>query len=92
MQGVIDALSDGSLQGRAPGKTSENLLGLIRIYGRAAPVELATVFDLAMTERETMLAGLAETGLIRRVEAGNGYFWESASLPVCAADSGICAL
>ncbi|HXE40918.1 MAG TPA: hypothetical protein VN639_20815, partial [Azonexus sp.] len=92
MQAVIDMLSGGRLQGRAPARLSENLLGFIRTYGRAAPVELATVFDLAIAELDTMLAGLAETGLIRRVEAGNGYFWESVSLPVCDAESGICTL
>lgn len=90
MQAAIDALSGGSLQGRAPGRAAEDLLGFIRTYGRAAPVELATVFDLTKAELETMLAGLAETGLIRRVEAGNGCFWESVSRPVCDAESGVC--
>ena len=50
------------------------------------------MFDLAKGELETMFAGLAETGLIRKVEAGNGYFWESLSLPVCDAENGICTL
>ncbi len=90
MQAVIDALSGGRLQGQAPESAPENLLGFIRAYGRVAPVELATVFDLAIGELETMLTGLAETGLIRRVEAGNGYFWEPVPLPVCDAESGIC--
>ncbi len=92
MQAVIDALSGGSLQGRPPERPPKHLLGFIRTYGRAAPVELATVFDLAIAELETMLAGLAEAGLIRRVDAGNGYFWESVSRPVCDTDSGICTL
>lgn len=90
MQSVIDAVSGGRLQGRAPGRTADDLVGFVRAYGRAAPVELSTVFDLATGELETMLAGLAETGLVRRVDAGNGYFWESVSLPVCDAESGIC--
>lgn len=90
MQAVIDAVSGERLQGRAPGSTADDLLGFVRAYGRAAPVELATVFDLATGEMETMLAGLAETGLVRRVDAGNGYFWESVSLPVCDAENGIC--
>jgi len=93
MQGVIDTLSGGRLEGQAPDRTPEKLLGFIRTYGRAAPVELATVFDLATDELETMLAGLAETGLIRRVAAGNGCFWEPfVSAPACDAESGICTL
>ncbi len=92
MQAVIDALSGGRINGQAPERTPENLLGFIRIYGRAAPVELATVFDLAMGELETMLAGLVETGVIRKVEAGNGYFWEALSSPVCDAGNGICTM
>lgn len=92
MQAVIDALSGGRLQGQAPESAPENLLGFIRTYGRAAPVELATVFDLAIGELETMLTSLAKAGLIRKMGVGNGYFWEPVSLPVCDAESGICTL
>lgn len=92
MRAVIDALGGGRLQGQAPESTPENLLGFIRTCGRTAPVELATVFDLAVDELETLLTSLAETGLIRRVAAGNGYFWEIVSPPDCDAESGICTL
>lgn len=92
MQSVIDALSGGRLQGQAPERTPENLLGFIQIYGRTAPVELETVFDLDMNELETILTVLVETGVIRKVTAGNGYFWESVSPPICDADSGTCTM
>ena len=92
MQATINALSDGMLQGQGPERTPECLLGFIRTHVRAAPVELATVFDLAPGELELMLAGLAEAGLICRVEAGNGCFWEMVAVPTCDAESGICTL
>lgn len=91
MQACIESLSGERLQGLAPERTPENLLGFIRAYGRAAPVEMSTVFDLSIGELETMLSGLAEAGLIRRVVAGNGYFCEPlASAIGCDAESGIC--
>lgn len=76
MQAVIYTLSGGLLHGWAPQRTQESLLEFIQTHRRAAPVELAAVFDLAIGELESMLAGLTEAGLIHRVEAGNGCFWE----------------
>ena len=92
MQAVIGMLSDGKLQGQAPQATPENLLAFIRTYGRVAPVELSTTFDLNSADVEKMLTEAARTGLVRRVDAGNGYFWELASSPVCDAESGVCTL
>lgn len=92
MQAVIDTLSGGTLQARTPEKSAENVLGFIRTYGRVAPVELATVFDIAAGELETILAGLTEEGRIRRVAAGNGCFWELlASGHSCDLETGVCA-
>lgn len=91
MQAVIDTLSGGTLQWRAPEKNAENLLGFIRAYGRVAPVELATVFDLAPGELETILEDLASDGHIRRVVAGNGCFWETLAPGACDPETGTCA-
>jgi len=92
IQAVIDTLSGGTLQGRPPGKEAEDVLGFLRTYGRAAPVELATVFELAPRELERILSGLADEGRVRRLAAGNGCFWEpSAPGPICGKEAGICA-
>jgi predicted DsbA family dithiol-disulfide isomerase len=92
MQAVINTLSGGTLQWHSPEKSADNVLGFIRAYGRAAPVELATAFDLEPGELETILAGLSEEGHIRRVGAGNGCFWEpSASGHVCDSETGACS-
>ncbi|HXD42715.1 MAG TPA: DsbA family protein [Ramlibacter sp.] len=92
MQAVIDTLSGGLLRGQAPEVTPDSVLSFIRTCKSAAPVELATVFDLPLAELEPMLAGLAESGAIRCVEKGNGYFWEVASIPSCDVENGICAM
>lgn len=92
MQAAIESLSDGVLRGKAPESTRESLLAFIRTHRKAAPVELATVFDLEVAELESMLAGMREAGLIHRVEAGNGCFWELAQDSTCNAESGICSV
>lgn len=92
IQAVIDTLSDGVLQGQAPERTPDSLLSFIGTYKRAAPVELTTAFDLPIGELEAMLAGLAETGLIRRVEKGNGCFWELVPVASCDSKSGMCTV
>ena len=91
MQAVIETLSEGALQWRAPTADAEGVLGFLRTFARAAPVELATVFELAPTDLEPLLAGLEAAGAIQRVAAGNGYFWE-ATPPASACDpaTGIC--
>jgi predicted DsbA family dithiol-disulfide isomerase len=90
MQAVVTTLSGGRLQGQAPQKSPDNLLSFIRIFGNAAPVELMTVFDLSRDELESHLAGLVQSGAIRRVQKGNGHFWEVASMQSCDAESGVC--
>lgn len=92
MQAVIDTLSGGTLQARMPEKSAENVLGFILTYGRVAPVEIASVFDIAEADLEAIFAGLAKKGRIRRVAAGNGCFWEPrASGHSCDLETGICA-
>lgn len=92
MQAVIDTLSGGVLQARVPQRSPDSLLSFIQIFGNAAPVELATVFDLTMGELESLLSGLTEKGQVHRVEKGNGYFWEAESVSSCETESGICTM
>jgi putative protein-disulfide isomerase len=93
MQATIETLAVDAVQGRAPDRGAEDLLAFLRRYGRAAPVELATVFDLKSKEVDTILAKLSKENLVRGVEAGNGWFWEPlASGPVCDPQTGTCRL
>ncbi|WP_295449144.1 hypothetical protein [uncultured Thiodictyon sp.] len=93
MQAVIETLSEGALQWRAPTPDADNLLGFLRSFGRAAPVELARVFDLSAIDLERLLAGLEAAGTIRRVAAGNGCFWAPLdSRLACDPVTGLCAV
>lgn len=93
MQAAIEALTEGALQWRAPTPDADGLLGFLRTFGRAAPVELATVFDLSPTDLERLLAGLEAAGHIRRVAAGNGCFWEPIdSSRACDPVTGLCMI
>ncbi len=93
MQAVIGTLSEGALQWQAPIPDAESLLDFLRTFGRSAPVELTTVFDLKPADLEQMLATLETAGTVRRVAAGNGCFWEvTASGAVCDPAVGLCAL
>lgn len=93
MQAVINTLSCGTLQAQKPEKSVENVLGFIQMHGRVAPVEIASVFDIAETDLEAILAELVKEGRICRVAAGNGCFWEPrASWHSCDLETGSCAL
>ncbi len=93
MQAVIETLSEGALQWRAPTPDADGLLGFLRSVGRAAPVELTTVFDLSPSDLEPLLTSLEAAGSIRRVIAGNGCFWEAiTSGTACDPVTGLCAV
>ncbi len=89
MQAVIETLTGGRVQARAPESGPEDVFAFLQRYGRAAPIEVATVFGLSPGESETILDGLASERRIHRVVAGNGYFWESAS-PGGSCEEGVC--
>jgi len=91
MQAIIATLTDGAVQARAPEATPENVLAFLQKYGRAASVEVATVFGLPTVECETMLAQMEEAQRIRREPAGNGGFWLPAVVnPFCDLETGSC--
>ncbi|AGA89265.1 putative dithiol-disulfide isomerase involved in polyketide biosynthesis [Thioflavicoccus mobilis 8321] len=77
LRAAIERLSEGALQWRTPTPDADGLRDFLRTFGRAAPVELATVFDLAPSDLEPFLAALEAAGTLRRVTAGNGCFWEA---------------
>lgn len=92
MQAVIKTLSEGALLWQVPTADADSLLGFLCHFGRAAPVELTTVFDLALSDLEPILATLEAAGTVRRVAAGNGWFYEAmTSGAVCDPVTGQCA-
>ena len=92
MRAVIDTLTRGTLHPQAPEPTAQNVLDFLHAYRTAAPVEVATVFDLSPKECEAILEGLEAENRVRRVPAGNGYFLEPIAGASCDTESGTCAL
>ncbi len=92
MRAVIDTLTGGTLHPQTPEPTEQNVLGFLHRYGRAAPVEVTTVFDISSEEYEALVDGLEAEHRLRRVPAGNGYFLEPAAGAACDTESGACAL
>lgn len=91
LQAVIATLAANQLQAHPPQKTAEALLEFLHVHGRAAPVELATVFDISPTELDTLLRSPAVQQRIRRVPAGNGCFLEPVPADLsCDSATGIC--
>jgi putative protein-disulfide isomerase len=91
LQAVIASLAANLLQAHPPEKTAEALLEFLRVHGRAAPVELTTVFDISPTELDALLQSPAAQQRIRRVPAGNGCFLEPVPEGLsCDSVTGIC--
>ncbi|MCG5548018.1 DsbA family oxidoreductase [Halorhodospira halochloris] len=72
----IGELTGGTLSGEVPAATPQNILKFLRQYGRAAPVEIETVFELSPAECEEVIDELSAQGQVRRISAGNGVLVE----------------
>jgi len=93
MRAALGSLTDNRLQEHPPEKTQEAILNFLQVSGRAAPIELGTIFDLSTAELELMLINLKSQQRIRQVPAGNGSFWESVATGAsCDPVSGICTV
>lgn len=57
---------------------SADLFSFISKYGKAAAMEVATVYDLSLADSEKLLKKMTLKGLITETKAGNGFFY---SLP-----------
>lgn len=55
-----------------------DVFSFISKYGKAAAKEVATVYDMTLTDTEKLLNDMTVKGLINKAKAGNGYFY---SLP-----------
>ncbi len=90
----IQDLSKDPLEKKILTGGSLQVFDFISRYGKTAIMEVATVFDLAFKEAETLLTGMAENGLIIAKKAGNGFLY---TLPeqvsqVCDSETGSCTI
>ncbi|NKN34714.1 DsbA family oxidoreductase [Marichromatium bheemlicum] len=91
MRAVIESLSAGALRWHAPQGGAEGVLDCLDRFGRAAPIELATILDLTPADLDRQLLDLERSGAIVRVSAGNGCLWErSCGGADCDPVTGLC--
>jgi putative protein-disulfide isomerase len=76
MSSVISSLTAGQVVPCQPVANADNVLDFLLNNGRAAKVELASVFDVSLTELDVLLNTLSSQRKIQYVPAGNGGFWE----------------
>jgi putative protein-disulfide isomerase len=89
---LIGHLSSGGIQERPVPANEESIMAFITRYGSVAPIEIQMTFDLTHDELKTVIDSLLNKQLIRKREAGNGYFISpKVSAAVCDS-TGICAV
>jgi putative protein-disulfide isomerase len=74
-QTALDRLGGGNLKPRTLGTDHESILKFVRKYGRVAFREVSVVFDLSPEATSEVLARLKAQRSIKKVKAGNGYFY-----------------
>lgn len=84
-------LSGGGLKPRDIEAGETSILAFVQRYGKAAPREVAEVFDLTLESAMNQLNRLREKGLLREQKAGNGFFYLPRN-PLCDAGRGACSI
>jgi predicted transcriptional regulator len=67
-------------------------MAFINKYGSVAPIEIQMTFDLTNDELKTVINSLSTKKLIRKREAGNGYFISPKVNAACDSAIGVCAI
>jgi len=89
---LIGHLSSGGIQERTVPANEESIMSFITRYGSVAPIEIQMTFDLTQVELKTVIDSLLNKQLIRKREAGNGYFiLPKVGAAVCDS-TGVCAV
>lgn len=76
LEKLIEEKGEGRLVRHEPVLSEENLLAFVEKYGKVAIREVGELYMIPMSEAEKNLDRLAEPGKIRKVKAGNGWFYE----------------
>ena len=88
---LINHLSEGEIQERPVSADEVSITAFITRYGSVAPIEIQMTFDFSDEQLNTMIDSLVGKQLIRKREAGNGYFISpKSSAAACDLTSGVC--
>jgi predicted DsbA family dithiol-disulfide isomerase len=90
---LIGHFSGGEIQERPVSTDEWSILAFITRYGSVAPIEIQMTFDLSDDELKAVLDSLLNKQLIRKREAGNGYFISpKLSAAACDPSAGVCSV
>ncbi|MHB8845769.1 MAG: DsbA family protein [Nitrospirota bacterium] len=90
---LIGHLSGGAIVERPVPANEETIMAFITRYGSAAPIEVQMAFDLADDELKNVIDTLMNKHLVRKREAGNGYFiLPKVSAAACDPVTGVCSV
>jgi len=90
---LIKHLSGGEIQERPVSADEETIMAFITRYGSVAPIEVKMTFDLSDNDLTTVIDSLLNKQLVRKREAGNGYFLSpKTSAAACDPVSGVCSV
>ena len=90
---LIWHLSGGEIQERPVSTNEESIMAFITRYGSVAPIEIQMTFDLSNDELKTVIDSLLGKQLIKKREAGNGYFiLAKVSAAACDPATGVCSV
>jgi putative protein-disulfide isomerase len=90
---LIGHLSGGEIQERPVPANEEAIMTFISRHGSVAPVEIQMTFDLTNDGLKTVIDSLLHKQLIRKREAGNGYFISpKVSSAACDPATGVCSV
>jgi predicted DsbA family dithiol-disulfide isomerase len=90
---LIGHLSGGEIQERPVPADEESIMAFITRYSSVAPIEIQMTFDLSNDELKTVIDSLLGKQLIKKREAGNGYFVSAkVSAAACDPAAGVCSV
>ncbi len=90
---LIEQVSGGEIRERPVPASEETIMEFISRYGSAAPIEIRMTFDLSNDELKKVIDSLLNRQLIRKREAGNGYFVSpKVSAAACDPATGVCSV
>jgi len=90
---LIGHLSGGELQEHPVPVNEETIMAFLSRYGSAAPIEIQMTFDLTNDELKNVINSLLNRQLIRKREAGYGYFIvPKVSAAACDPATGVCSI
>ena len=76
LEKLLEEKSDGKLVRSEPELSDESIMAFVEKYGKVAIREVGELFMIPISEMEERLDRLTEAGKLRKIQAGNGWFYE----------------